>query len=70
MLFRSLEEYVLIAHDRMSVDVFRRNDSGRWKLEGYGAGDVVELVSVGERFAIGKLYLDVELVSEESCGGT
>ena len=66
----SLEEYVLIAQDRMSVDVFRRNDSGRWELEGYGAGSVVELVCVGARFAIEELYLDVELVSDESCDET
>ena len=62
----SLEEYVLMAQDRMSVDVFRRNDSGRWELEGYGAGDVAELMSVGAKFAIETLYLDVELVLDES----
>ena len=66
----SLEEYVLIAQDRMSVDVFRRNAAGRWELEGYGAGSVVELVSVGARFAVEELYLDVELVAEESCDET
>ena len=66
----SLEEYVLIAQDRMSVDVFRRNTSGRWELEGYGAGSVVELVSVGARFAVEELYLDVELVADDSCDET
>jgi hypothetical protein len=48
----------------MSVDVFRLNAAGRWELEGYGC--VVELVSVGARFAIEELYL-MELVSAESC---
>ena len=62
----SLEEYVSIAQDRISVDVFRLNASGRWELEGYGEGDVVELVSVGARFAVEELYLDVELVADES----
>lgn len=66
----SLEEYVLIAQDRMSVDVFRLNAAGRWELEGYSAGDVVELVSVGARFAIEELYLDVEIVSDESFSET
>ena len=66
----SLEEYVLIAQDRMSVDVFRRNAAGRWELEGYGAGSVVELVSVGARFAIEELYLDVDLVPDESYAET
>ncbi|MCY7406792.1 MAG: Uma2 family endonuclease [Alkalinema sp. CAN_BIN05] len=62
----SLEEYVLIAQDRISVDVFRLNAAGRWELEGYGEGDVVELVSVGARFAVEELYLDVELIADES----
>ena len=62
----SLEEYVLISQDRMSVDVFRLNAAGRWELEGYSAGDVVELVSVGARFAVEELYLDVEIISDES----
>ena len=66
----SLEEYVLIAQDRISVDVFRLNAAGRWELEGYGAGSVVELVSVGARFAIEELYLDVELVVDESISET
>lgn len=66
----SLEEYVLIAQDRMSVDVFRLNAAGRWEFEGYGAGSVVELVSVGARFSIEELYLDVEIVSDESFGET
>ena len=66
----SLEEYVLIAQDRMSVDVFRRNAAGRWELEGYGAGSVVELVSIGARFAVEELYSDVELLLDESCDDT
>ena len=66
----SLEEYVLIAQDRISVDVFRLNAAGKWELEGYGAGSVVELVSVGARFAIEELYLDVELVTNESIDET
>jgi Uma2 family endonuclease len=59
-----LEEYVLVAQDRFSVDVFRRNALGRWELEGYGPGDVVELVSLGAKFAIEALYEDVEIVPE------
>jgi hypothetical protein len=39
-------------------------------LEGYGAGSVVELMSVGARFAIEELYLDVELAVNESIDET
>jgi Uma2 family endonuclease len=52
----SLEEYVLVAQDRMSVDVFRRNAAGRWELQGYGPGEEVEIVSLGGKFAIEALY--------------
>jgi Uma2 family endonuclease len=60
----SLEEYLLVAQDRVAVDVFRRNAAGKWELEGYGPGDAVELVSLGGRFAIDELYEDVEIVPE------
>jgi Uma2 family endonuclease len=60
----SLEEYLLVAQDRVSVDVFRRNAAGKWEFEGYGPGDVVEVVSLGATLAIGDLYEDVEIVPE------
>jgi Uma2 family endonuclease len=61
----SLEEYLLVAQDRVSVDVFRRNGLGKWEFEGYGPGDEVELVSLGGRFAIGDLYEDVEIAQDD-----
>jgi Uma2 family endonuclease len=60
----SLEEYVLVAQDRVAVDVFRRNGLGKWEFEGYGPGDVIELVSLGGKFAIEDLYEDVAIVAE------
>jgi Uma2 family endonuclease len=61
----SLEEYLLVAQDRVSVDVFRRNGLGKWEFEGYGPGEMVELVSLGGRFAIEDLYEDVEIVQDD-----
>jgi Uma2 family endonuclease len=60
----SLEEYVLVAQDRVAVDVFRRNGLGKWEFEGYGPGDAIELVSLGGKFAIEDLYEDVAIVAE------
>jgi Uma2 family endonuclease len=57
----ALEEYLLVAQDRVRGDVFRRNATGRWELESYGLGAEVELVSVGATFPIGALYEDVDL---------
>jgi Uma2 family endonuclease len=65
-----LEEYLLVAQDRVAVDVFRRNGLGKWEFEGYGPGDAVEVVSLGGKFAIGDLYEDVAIVPEADgdCG--
>ncbi|HEY9887702.1 MAG TPA: Uma2 family endonuclease [Candidatus Obscuribacterales bacterium] len=57
----SLQEYVLISQTRLQVEVFRRNDEGLWVLHPYGAGDAIELTSVGWAGAIAPLYEDVTL---------
>jgi Uma2 family endonuclease len=64
----SLEEYLLVAQDRMAVDVFRRSALGKWEFEGYGPGETVELVSLGGRFAIEDLYEDVEVIQDDESG--
>jgi Uma2 family endonuclease len=60
----SLEEYLLVAQDRVAVDVFRRNGLGKWEFEGYGPGDTIKLVSLWGKFAIEDLYEDVAIVAE------
>lgn len=54
----SLEEYVLIDPERVSVEVFRRDANGRWVLYPYAAEDVVELASVNLRLPMGTVYED------------
>jgi Uma2 family endonuclease len=60
----TLEEYVLVSQDRMNVEVYRRNAAGRWELQAYQTGDLVELASVGVSCAIADLYEDVALLPE------
>ncbi|MDF5710386.1 MAG: Uma2 family endonuclease [Nostoc sp. S4] len=60
----SLQEYVLIASDRMSVECFRRNEEGHWVLYPYEKGDEVHLASVDFRCAIAAIYEDVLLVDD------
>ena len=57
----SLREYVLIDPQRLSVDLFRRDDNGRWVLYPAEAGHVVEFASVGLSLPIEALYEDVDL---------
>ncbi|BDI16015.1 hypothetical protein ANSO36C_18170 [Nostoc cf. commune SO-36] len=60
----SLQEYVLISPDRMSVECFRRNEDGHWVLYPYEKGEEVHLASVDFRCAIAEIYEDVILIDE------
>ncbi len=55
----TLQEYVLIKQDQLSVDCFRRNEQGRWELYAFTEGDEVELKSINFSCAIASLYEDV-----------
>lgn len=55
----TLQEYVLIAQDRMSVECFRKNGEGLWVLYPYSQGQEVHLGSVDFRCNIGDIYEDV-----------
>jgi Uma2 family endonuclease len=55
----TLEEYVLINQEQMSVECFRRNNKGLWVLYPYQKGDEIYLVSIDFRSPIEALYEDV-----------
>src|SRR4028118_1297406 len=54
----SLEEYVLINQERVSVECFRRNAEGLWVLYPYTQGQEVQFASVNFSCAIETLYED------------
>ncbi|WP_373530625.1 Uma2 family endonuclease [Nostoc sp.] len=60
----SLQEYVLISPQQMSVECFRRNEEGQWVLYLYEKGEEVHLASVDFRCAIAEIYEDVLLVDD------
>jgi len=52
-LLDSLEAYLLIAQDRVSVDLYRRQDDGSWNLRSYAdLNDVVELPTINAYLAL------------------
>lgn len=55
----TLQEYVLINQERVSVECFRRNSEGLWVLYPYGEGDEIYLQSVDFSCPITALYEDV-----------
>jgi Uma2 family endonuclease len=54
----SLKEYVLIAQDKMQVEVYRPIEEG-WALERYGQDDELRFESVGLTISMAELYEDV-----------
>ncbi len=54
----SLREYVLVAQDRIALEVFRRADDG-WTLERLGEGDELRLESVACALPVDEIYSDV-----------
>ncbi|PHJ56149.1 hypothetical protein VF14_28240 [Nostoc linckia z18] len=57
---QTLQEYVLIDAEKMSLDCFRLNDRGIWELHPYEEGNEVHLTSVDFRFPISLVYEDVQ----------
>lgn len=57
----SLQEYILISSDQISVDLFRLNQQGKWELSPYTTGDIIKFASVDFEFPIDLLYEDVVL---------
>jgi Uma2 family endonuclease len=61
----SLQEYVLVSQDTMNVDIFRRNEKGRWELYSFVEGEEVEFKSVNFKCDIAAIYEDVTLVTTD-----
>lgn len=60
----SLQEYVLVAQDRVHVERFTREEGGAWIAAVYSSiDDVVELPSIGCRLAVRDIYARVEGVA-------
>lgn len=49
-----LSEYVLLAQDMPSVEVYRRR--ANWLVEMYGPGDVVMFESIGQKMTVAQIY--------------
>ncbi len=56
----SLIDYVLVNADEIEIDVFRKNDRGRWEEISYVAGDLVELESIDLNFGIDRAYRGIK----------
>jgi Uma2 family endonuclease len=54
----SLQEYVLVSQHEARIEVYRRNEAGRWELYESRSGEQVELASVGCKIDLDEIYRD------------
>jgi Uma2 family endonuclease len=52
----SLREYLLIAQDRIQVEIYRRTAMRHWTLTTLGAGDTLELTCIALALPLAELY--------------
>lgn len=52
----SLGEYVLVAHDARTIEVFRRSQNGDWSFDSFGEKELARLESIGVSLSVSALY--------------
>lgn len=52
----ALREYVLVAQDSRRIEVFRREDGGRWEFEEASAGQSIRLTSIDAELVVDEIY--------------
>ena len=60
----SLREYVILAQDRISAELFRRDEEGSWLSEQIGPGENLRFESVGVTVPLNSLYEGIELPAQ------
>jgi Uma2 family endonuclease len=54
-----LQDYVLASADKMSIDLFHKDEQGKWDILNYQAGELVELASIDLSFPIEDVYQEI-----------
>ncbi len=55
----SLQEYVLVSQDKISIEVYRQDNQGNWTVETLSKDDNLQLNSVGFTLTMAEIYEDV-----------
>lgn len=57
-LIPTLQQYVLVAHDRRAIEVWTRDATTEWALIVYGAGETARVDSIGMLLPVDQIYDD------------
>jgi Uma2 family endonuclease len=63
----SLREFLLVSQREPRLELFRRNERGIWELHEAGAGETLELASLGVRLSVDTVY-DDPLAATDAAG--
>ncbi|MBE9202696.1 Uma2 family endonuclease [Synechocystis salina LEGE 06099] len=55
-----LQDYVLVSSQNIAIDLYRKNEAGRWEIITYRMGDIVELQSINLSFPIEQVYRGID----------
>jgi Uma2 family endonuclease len=55
----TLQDYVLVSTTTMRVDLYQRNERGRWEILSYDAGESIDLPSVNLSVRVAQIYEDI-----------
>jgi Uma2 family endonuclease len=59
-----LQDYVLVDTDRIEIALYSKNDRGKWEINRYVAGDIVELKSINLSFQIEQVFEGIVFTPE------
>jgi Uma2 family endonuclease len=62
----TLQDYVLVSTNAMRVDLYQRNEGGRWEILSYDAGDSIDLLGVNLSVPVAQIYEDIVFSAEPS----
>jgi Uma2 family endonuclease len=65
----SLREYVMVSQHEPRIEIMRRSERGVWELHGAGAGESIELASLGVRLSVDAVYEDPLAPATATAGG-
>ena len=61
----SLQDYVMVDANKIAIDMYHKNDLGRWEIINYRAGDMVELASIDLTFPIEQIFENITFTDDE-----
>jgi Uma2 family endonuclease len=61
----NLQDYVLVSSNKIAIDIYHKNDRGRWEIISCAAGDLVELECINLTLPIEEIFENIVFGDEK-----